>query len=117
MPETRFQNIIDIYSREEAIADGVLIDVTADAQGIFACSVALTSAAAERTERGLAEAERKAALRNVLRAAASAYLRSSATTQVNFNILVGEGSAYFYVAVGPNEQGRPCATILLQGED
>lgn len=126
-------DVIHSYSREQAIADGVLIDVTSTAaEAGFKIPVALTSAVYEDCVRwdaldewaaGQDEAGR---LWDVLWVAiTAAHRQRQDTSRVEFDILRiprygavrGLSQVRLSMVVGPGDQGEPVITIMQPGED
>jgi hypothetical protein len=135
------------YTRAQAIADGVLVDLTTatDAQGHPLCQqagfkvpVAITRAAWARTieaggtwksegEAGVLELKggqsltgRLWDLLSMLRAASG---QAANTDRVHFQVLVdvnGDGHhepVKLWALCGPGDDARPVITIMLEGED
>lgn len=118
---------IDTYSRADALADGVLIDVSATAReaGII-YPVALTSMVHE-TCVALTDAARDAGcdeegrLWDVLTMFRSAAKRSGGR-EVRFTVAVVQDAEEptdvdLYAVVGPGDDAEPVITIMVQGED
>ncbi|MEE6260982.1 DUF6573 family protein [Plantactinospora sonchi] len=126
--------IIDFYSRKQAIADGVLIDVTATAKEAgFRWSVALTDAVWETcvawtdedtARKGVPQDETRR-LWDVVWVASRAAKASRGTNRVAFEIarVLTEGdetapqAVQLEAIVGPGDDGEPVVTIQLPGED
>ncbi len=120
--------LIHSYSRAEALADGVLIDVTEAARDAgFRVPVALTCGAwgacvsVPEGERdfGPSEAGR---LRDVLDLLHLAIEEDDGGTRRRFGVRVRDGSGEVAVvklvaACGPNDDASPCVTVMLPGED
>jgi hypothetical protein len=135
------------YSRAQAIADGVLVDLTSatDEKGVPLCAqagfkvpVAITRAARAQTieaggtwktdgdsevlelKGGQTLAGR---LRDVLWMLRSASLRAGSTDRVHFRVAVdveGDGRhdvVRLWALCGPGDDARPVITIMLEGED
>lgn len=101
---------ISVYTRADALDDGTLLDVTAEAQafapGRFE-SVAMT-AAADQAWLCDGAPERLAAVR-------AAMLAITATSDERADFVHDGHSAYVLAHAGDN--GERCATIMLAGED
>ncbi len=106
------------YTRAQALADGVLVNVSrAAARAGFRYPVAVTRALWARVDvddgvnsRTFTCAHR---LGNLLSRAREAIRRAAGTDRVEFEALGSECWAH----CGPGDQGEPVITIMLQGED
>jgi hypothetical protein len=117
-------DVIHAYSREQALADGVLVDVTSTAREAgFKVPVALTSAVYAR----LVPSERDASLGQsfegrlwdvlmVLR-----YYAGADTDTVTFHVIIAEGEESHEIVlkahIGPGDNGEPVVTIMFEYED
>ena len=118
-----FGDVICCYSRADALADGVLVDVSERAKraGIrypTACSGsvwALIDCLPASDTDALAGIVRDMRLAAVLTAMLAAIRRggSQGTDRVTFEVL----GAALWAQCGPGDQGEPCITIMMQGED
>lgn len=115
-----FGEPISIYTREQALEDGVLADVTRQAAGIFKVPVALTSALwgtigdlpAGQSGEGVILTR----VQEVLRAAVDvAQGNPRPTSQFTFALLLGTSSGLrtleLLVHCGPGDSGEPVITI------
>lgn len=129
--------IIDVYARADAIADGLLIPVPADmaANAGFRCPVALTSAAWEDCVAWTsADDQRQAALQDEtgrlwdviwLASRAIRSIRSTGTDRIQFHVYrvprTGSGTtpgpAALIALAGPGDDGELVITIALPGEE
>jgi hypothetical protein len=129
--------VIDVYTRAEATADGLLIPIPGDlaANAGFRCPVALTSAAWEDCVAWTsADGQRKAALQDEtgrlwdviwLASRAIRRIRSARTDRVQFHVhrvpREGPGStpspAALIAHAGPGDDGELVITIGLPGEE
>ena len=116
-----FGDLIYSYSRAQALADGVLVDVSERAQraGIqypTACTHGVWSLidclSASDTDT-LAGIVRDVRLDEVLRVMLAAIRQTRGTDRVHFVALGSECWAH----CGPGDQGESVITIMLQGED
>lgn len=125
---------ISVYTRADAIDDGVLVDVTeAAAEAGFNCPVALTRAVwedcvawgeADNRAQGAAQDE-AGRLWDVLFMAATAVRAVRDASECRFSVLrVPRKSAgyvntrtYLKAVIGPGDAGEPVLTILLRNED
>lgn len=140
-----FGPIVSSYSRAEAIADGVLVDLTADGETKLLCReagfklpIAMTATAFRETVlAGTAETpdgefvfpigqSTKGRLWDVLmvlRFAISAACRRGDSDRVHFRVAVdehGDGkhtTVKLWCQIGPGDDGEPVLTIMLEGED
>jgi hypothetical protein len=129
-----FGEIIHAYSRTQAVADGVLIDVTATAKEAgFVWPVAFTAAAwADCVAWSDADTRRTGALQDetgrlwdVLWMARMAAQRAGHTDRMTFEVLRvptdGDGNAATLVQlvlhIGPGDTPAPVITIMQPGED
>lgn len=109
------------YSRRQALADGVLVDVTrqaspAEMHGGFLVPVAVTAALWAAIEaippslRGIADARGR--LHDVLWMAVLALRRESEAFSLHLPIASSrKRTQRLQVVVGPDDEGMPCATI------
>lgn len=125
-------DVIHSYSREQAIADGVLIDVTSTAmEAGFKIPVALTSAVYEDCVRwdavdGAAGQDEAGRLWDVVYLASRAAISSPRKARVDFDLMrvnritpdvVVPTRTSLSMVVGPGDQGEPVITIMQRGED
>ena len=113
-------DLIYSYTRSQALADGVLVDLSERARccGIqypTACTAglwALIQAAPEpdRDMHDVAEAVRISA---VLSAMLEAIRKARGTDRVEFRALGAE----LWAQCGPGDHGEPVITVMMQGED
>lgn len=122
--------LIHVYTRAMALADGTLIDVTSTAaEAGFKIPVALTSAVYEdcvRWDKSDPRPQDEAGrLWDVLWMAFNAARRGGDAQCVNFDVLRIDRAGYgntpgrvrLVMAVGPGDQGEPVVTIMQPGED
>lgn len=120
MARERFGELIYAYTRAQALADGVLVDLSerARASGIHypaACTAGLwalieTIPEPDREMREVALAVRISAVLSALLAAIRA---ARGTDRVYFRAL----GAALWAQCGPGDDGKPVITILREGED
>jgi type I site-specific restriction endonuclease len=115
---------IDAYSREQAIADGVLVDVSTTAEEAgFKIPVALTAAIYARLEPSERDARDgqsfEGRLWDVLMV-----LRTRANTDadiVMFDVIVAEGgeqhTLHLKSVIGPGDNAEPVVSIMFEHED
>ena len=118
-----FGDLIYSYTRAEALADGVLVDVSERAKraGIrypTACTTgvwSLIDCLPESSTDTLSSVVRSERLAAVLRSMLAAIRRGGAqgTDRVEFQAL----GAALWAQCGPGDQGEPCITIMAEGED
>lgn len=122
------RDIIHIYSRAHAIRDGALIDITALAhEAGFRFPVALTRAVWERCVKvpdGVTGQDDEGRTWDIASVLAAAIRRGADGRAVSFAVHVRTGdrrgtpAATPLVAVcGPGDDGEPCVTVMLPGED
>ena len=124
------ENVISTYSRAQAIADGVLVDVSVVAKEAgFRYSVAMSAAAwsdcvawrEHLSNRGAGQSE-SGRLWDVLWMAKLA-IKGANGDRVSFSVLrvPRQGgrakAAVLNAVVGPGDQWEPVITIMLPGED
>src|SRR5690349_12774987 len=118
--------IIHRYSRAQAIADGILIDVTATAQEAgIRYPTALTSAIWAqfvRVPEGVEAQDERGRLWDVVWLLACAAKRSHTGDTVYFYLHVKndnqKAKRFLLKAVcGPDDEGSPCITVMLPDED
>lgn len=118
--------VLDVYTRKQALAEGVLVDATelAHAAG-YRIPVALTAAVWSRCVQLSHEAEGQdevGRLWDVLSLCRVAICRSrSPRTVEHFALTVRNGPQTTLVTLkavcGPDDEGSPCLTIMLPEED
>ena len=123
-------DLIHSYTRTEAIADGVLVDVsewasaTTGFHGGFTVPVALTAAvwadveAIPRRFQGIQDVRGRAA--DLLWMAALAARRNTKGAAVLFEVLLDVGRTrrqQYRMVIGPGDNGEPVVTIMKPGED
>lgn len=119
--------LIHSYSRREALADGVLIDVSDTARDAgFQYPVAITATAWGRcveVPAAVSWQDETGRLWDVLTMLGHAVRRSGyQTDRVQFDVLVqndrgGPKPIRLDAVCGPNDDMSPCITIMLPGED
>lgn len=118
-----FGEIIHSYTRKQAIADGVLVDVSewASPQGMmggFTIPVAMTAAVWALVEASAGSHEdTRGRAHDVLWMAALAARRHLDTDHAAFEVLIGGTLIELVLHVGPGDEGEPVATIMLPEED
>ena len=116
-----FGDLICCYTRAEALADGVLVDVSERAKRAgmkypTACTAgvwALIDCLPENDTDMLAGIVADARLAEVLRAMLAAIRRARGTDRVTFEAL----GAALWAQCGPGDTAAPVITIMLEGED
>lgn len=122
------RDIIHRYSRADAIRDGTLIDITKlSHEAGFRFPVALTRAVWERCVKvpdGVVGQDEEGRTWDIAFLLAAAIRRGSDGREVSFAVHVrnsnrrGMPPATPLVAVcGPGDDGEPCVTVMLPGED
>jgi hypothetical protein len=115
-----FGEPIHVYSRAQALADGVLVDVTSRAEGIFRVPVAFTQSLWEAIEdlgdSPLREQDVAVRVREVLGAAAELGRERASSDRLAFPLLLPTRThglkQYELLAVsGPGDAGEPVVTI------
>lgn len=122
--------LIDSYSREQAIEDGVLVDVSEAARRSgFKYPVALTCgawAACVVVPDGLGHLQSEfGRLSDILWMLRDAVRSGDSGPELSFAVHVlqslhcEDGSAYVTLRAvcGPDDDGSPCLTVMLEGED
>lgn len=124
----RKEVMIFAYTRREAIADGVLVDVTEAARGAgFAFPVAVTSgvwAECIRVPRGVSGQDEAGRLWDVLMMLRIASRTCGKGNRVDFGVRVknddGPGMpplVRLYALCGPGDDAEPVITVMLPHED
>ena len=116
-----FGELIYSYTRAQALADGVLVDVSERAKRAgmkypTACTAgvwALIDCLPENDTDTLAGIVADARLAEVLRAMLAAIRRACGTDRVTFEAL----GAALWAQCGPGDTAAPVITIMLEGED
>lgn len=118
--------IIYAYSRADAIADGVLIEVTDLAKEAgFRYPVAMTSTAwheCVEVDQQLSNQDERGRLWDVLMVLRSAISRCKDTSVISFKVLVADESGKqtekrLKAICGPGDNEEPVITIMLPDED
>ena len=133
LPSDLFGAPIAVYTRKQAIADGVLVDlmqpetVRAVREAGFKYPVAMTVGAFAATVCGIGQElpegqDIDGRLWDVLWVLAQAVTsRRTSSDRVSFKVRVWDGNRHNDIALwslcGPGDNGEPVITILLQGED
>ena len=123
-------DVISVYTRRQAIADGVLVDMTTGEPGEllreagFRLHTAMTAGAFAAAIGGHdlpAGQDVSGRWWDVLMVLRAAIRRSPGTDRVNFTVSVWDGTRHNDVRLwchcGPGDAGEPALTIMLQGED
>lgn len=106
--EEIFGNTVASYSRKQAIEDGVLVDLTAEAEIVgFVIPVACTSSVSEFIK----DASDTADLLFKLKRLAQMSLRNQNRIDFTFK------GQQLYSVVGPGDTADPVLTIMMIGED
>lgn len=122
------QHLLHDYSRTEAFRDGLLIDATSLAQDLgFRYGVALTRSAWERcvaVPDGVVCQEEVGRLHDVLHMLAAAIRRGDGGPEIGFAVYVRNSNrggtplvAQLRCRSGVGDDGEPCLTIMLPGEN
>jgi hypothetical protein len=122
------ENVIYCYSRAEAIADGVLVDVTETAnEAGFKFPVALTRsvwASYVEVPAGAEGQDEAGRLWDILTMLGHAARRSKAESLIRFRLHVRNDNrgcvpplVELKAVCGPNDDGSPCITVMEPGED
>ena len=116
-------DVIHSYTRAQAIADGVLVDVTQwasprEMMGGFVIPVAVTAAVWSLLEppEGSCESRRGRA-HDVLWMAALAARGNRDGDRATFQVEIGGATVAMWLQIGPGDEGEPVVTIMLEGED
>lgn len=115
-----FGEPIHVYTRRQALEDGVLVDVTSRAQGLFRVPVAVTAALWAEIESlppvmGDRDAAVASRIEEVLSAAVEAGRAPGETDRVTFAVRLGTASGPrnldLLAVSGPGDRGEPVVTI------
>lgn len=128
--------LIYSYTREQAIADGVLVDLTKHAKCLgFSCSVAITDAAWTKfidiPNHAIGLQDQLGRMHDVLNMLIFAIKNNSNTSQISFTVFVNdnvglperlhknESSMYHEIKAisGPGDNGELVITLMLPEED
>jgi hypothetical protein len=126
MNDTLFGDVIHHYSRAQAIADGVLVDVSESARELgFRAPVAVTAAVWARcvawsSEKG--DHDELGRLWDVVWMARLATRSAKEQSEVNYILRVEQtdksvGLVALRLCIGPGDEGEPVITIMLSEED
>ena len=120
------ENIIFAYTRAQAIADGVLVDVTKTAKEAgFKVSVAMTdtvNAEYVQVPAGVEGQDEEGRLWDILWMCSLEARRQKENSVIFFSVLVqnsnrGPKKIDLKCVCGPDDEGAPCLTIMRPGED
>lgn len=108
--------MLSSYSRADALADGVLVDVTAEARAVgVTCPVALTAGVFDAL--GADDREQLARAVVALRVAAG-LARGCDTDRVDFHLRGRDGEwVRLWALCGPGDTAEGVITVMLEGED
>lgn len=115
--------VIVRYARAQAIADGVLADVSAWASpqemiGGFTIPVAMTAAVWSLVHKpDLPHEDVRGRAHDVLWMAALAARRNLDSDRATFTVRLGRSDVRLWIHVGTGDNAEPVATIMLEGED
>jgi hypothetical protein len=121
-----FGPLIFSYTRAEAIADGVLVDVSEMAKEAgFRYPVALTAAVYYefvRVPTGVEAQDEAGRLWDILNMLKFAAVKSSGQSEILFKLYVRNDNrrtqpVTLKSVCGPNDDGTPCVTVMLPNED
>ncbi len=109
--------VISVYTRADALRDGVLYDISDLAKDAgFVIPVAVTAGvmAAVDVNKGPGESEKGRLwdILNVLR-----FRCRGGGQRIDFTVKIGGRIEYLYSTIGPGDHREPVITILLRGED
>ena len=119
-------NIIFAYTRAQAIADGVLVDVTKTAKEAgFKVSVAMTdtvNAEYVQVPAGVEGQDEEGRLWDILWMCSLEARRQKENSVILFSVLVqnsnkGPNKVDLKCVCGPDDEGAPCLTIMRPDED
>jgi len=120
------ENIIFAYTRAQAIADGVLVDVTKTAKEAgFKVSVAMTdtvNAEYVQVPAGVEGQDEEGRLWDILWMCSLEARRQKENSVILFSVLVqnsnkGPKKVDLKCVCGPDDEGAPCLTIMRPDED
>lgn len=120
------ENIIFAYTRAQAIADGVLVDVTKTAKEAgFKVSVAMTdtvNAEYVQVPAGVEGQDEEGRLWDILWMCSLEARRQKENSVILFSVLVqnsnrGPKKIDLKCVCGPDDEGAPCLTIMRPDED
>lgn len=115
--------VIHTYSRAQALADGVLVDVSEwasprEMMGGFRIPVAVTAAVWALCEPPAGSSEsRRGRAHDVLWMAGLAARANRDEDRATFSVLIGGKAVAMWLHIGPGDAGEPVVTIMLDGED
>lgn len=119
--------IIYSYTRKQAIADGVLVDVTKTAaEAGFRLGVAMTSTVWEgyvSVPPGLGDQDEDGRLWDILwMLSVAIHGTKTQSSELNYQVLVkndktGPKPVTLKAVIGPDDDRRPCLTIMMPDED
>lgn len=119
-------NVIFAYTRAEAIADGVLVDVTELAKEAgFKYPVALTSPVFEafvRVPEGVSGQDETGRLWDILNLLRFGIAKSKGESEILFQLYVRNDNRKAKLVTlksvcGPNDDASPCITVMMPDED
>ena len=104
--------LISSYTREQAMKDGVLIDISEQARGLFKCSVAVTDRAFETVVKKLSDFDNDSVKKLVLCSLLDV-ARYSKRSQLFFNV----NDLRLKSIAGGGDNGELVITVMLPNED
>ena len=118
-----FGEVIHRYTRKQAIADGVLIDVSEwasprEMMGGFKIPVAMTASIWALVQAPAdSHEDTRGRAHDVLWMALLAARKNLGANRATFTVLIGGEAIDLVLHAGPGDEGEPVATIMLPGED
>lgn len=115
--------VIVRYTRAQAIADGVLVDVSEwaspkEMMGGFTIPVAVTAAVWSLVNTpDQPHEDVRGRAHDVLWMASLAARRNSDSDRATFAVRLSRSDVRMWIHVGPGDNAEPVATIMLEGED
>jgi hypothetical protein len=104
-----FGEPISVYTRANAIDDGLLVDVTSLAKGYFKIPVCVTDSIC----RWLGVEDHEEKIPALLSQTLSACLGGMDDNLVSFKSNLGENTQVIWAEVGPGDDARPVLTIMF----
>lgn len=118
------EDLISTYTRQQAIEDGALIDVSADAKQLFKIPVAVTAAiwsdinAIPARFKGVQDIAGR--LWDVLWMGQRAAVANKDQSTITYRLIMHIGRQTYYtvkMVIGPGDEGEPVITIMQPSED
>ena len=110
--------LVSVYTREDALADGTLVDVSEHAKGFFKFPVAMTEAVWSWTiqaRRDENERDWQALVPQREQEQVAAHSSFRGSDRFKYRASIGRSKTWILVVCGPGDEGEPVITIMEPG--